>query len=442
MNDTSANAEVLAVLDRSAAPARPEFKADLWDTVAAERLGVNTWPLEPSSPGAPDSRGWWRLGIAAVAAAGVVGAVVWISQPSGTIVPIDVTIAPTPATTVPASVTAVSSTTAPTSTSAPENTSPTTVAAVATSTPPSTAPAAAEDRLSVSYLDPPPVYEPHVIATLPSVTYSVALGDGFVVAGVSGDAATVSGNRMTVLDLATSSATTLVVERLPRGLLAGPGHVVYGEIFVVQPGQQLADQRFVAIALEGDRAGQVILDVPSLGHPLDPIGDNFYDHGAAGVIDTLNGDALMTGFLDPAGRPFTPQQRGWPLVRYDFENDVMTHADGPTWRLSVDAHPQHALSAISHVGAGAGGTAVFATWLGPAIGGDSDAREYLPPTQPVIAALMPDGTGTWHRLPEGWWVADSNVWGTLLMSQVGNSTQLAWFDPTTTPGGSSAPSPP
>ncbi len=68
------------------------------------------------------------------------------------------------------------------------------------------------------------------------------------------------------------------------------------------------------------------------------------------------------------------------------------------------------------------------TWIGPRVGDDPD---YGRPTVPVIAALNPDGSGTWHRLPDGWEVADSNKWGTLLMRWAGGVTQLAVYDPTT-----------
>lgn len=138
---------------------------------------------------------------------------------------------------------------------------------------------------------------------------------------------------------------------------------------------------------------------------MDPTGDDFFDHSAAGVIDTWNDDTVMTDFLDPAGQRFTPEHTDWPRVRYDFNNDVMTQLDGPTWPLVIERHPNAANTAIQHVGVGAGGTAIYETWIGPAIGDDLD---YATPTAPVIAALMPDGTGTWYRLPDGWWVADSN----------------------------------
>ncbi len=286
--------------------------------------------------------------------------------------------------------------------------------------------AAVNDGLSVSYLNPPPLYEPHVFAQLDTTTYSFGLGDGFVVAGVGGDNTTAADDQLIVLDLATNTMTTLDIERLPRALLAGPGRVVYGELVIDNPNRPDPDQQFVAIALDGERAGEKILEIPGLGHPVDPIGDDIFDHSAAGVIDTWHDDTVITDFIDPAGQRFTPEHTDWPLVRYDFTNDVMTQLDGPTWPLVIERHPNAANTAIQHVGAGAGGTAIYATWIGPAIGDDLDVAT---PTAPVIAALMPDGTGTWYRLPDGWWVADSNVWGTLLVSGTGNSTQLAWFDP-------------
>jgi hypothetical protein len=47
------------------------------------------------------------------------------------------------------------------------------------------------------------------------------------------------------------------------------------------------------------------------------------------------------------------------------------------------------------------------TWIGPRVGDDIN---FGLPTVPTIADLRPDRTSTWYRPPEGWHVADSNIW--------------------------------
>jgi hypothetical protein len=293
---------------------------------------------------------------------------------------------------------------------------------------PTSAPSPTTDAaIGVSYLDPPPLYEPQPFAQIDRATESIALGDGFVVAGNSGDP-TAPGQTLIVLDLATGTSSEIPVDQMPRGLLAGPGPVVYGEALIPVADQPEVGPRFVAIALAGDRAGDVILEQPSLGHAADPISDTFYEHSADGVIDLWNAAALVTPYLDQNSQVIDPPAGDWPArVSFDYEASAVVQAQGPTWPLTIERHPDAPSTMANQVAAGANGTAVYATWIGPRNGTDID---YSPPTQPVIAALIPDGTGTWYQLPEGWWVTDSNTWGTLLTRIDGNITQLAWFHPT------------
>jgi hypothetical protein len=420
MNDSFDRAAALVAVDRDAAPARPEFERELWDVVESAARDqddalVETRPATRRRDGAP-----WLAAAAIVGIVAVAATVVWLVDPSDSVVQTDVTTVPTTPVTAPATTTPATAP-QPTATSAPPIST--------TAAPPTTTPLPTVEMITVSYLDPPPIYEPEVFAELDTEARSIALGDGFLVGGFMGDVYTPDDDQLVVLDLTDGTTARLDVDELPRGLTVGPGRVAYGEVLRTVPDDPAPEQRFVAISLAGDRAGQTILDVPSPGHPMDPLHDDFYEHSADGVIDVWNGDALLTPFLDPSGQTLPTPNVAWPHVRYDVDDDAVVAGDGPTWTLAVERDPTAPGSVTEHTLAGAAGSAVHTTWIGPNVGDDLD---YGPPSVPVIAALLPDGTGTWYRLPDGWGLADSNVWGTLLARDADGRTQLAWFDLTTT----------
>ena len=213
---------------------------------------------------------------------------VWLTDPTDSVVQTDVTTVPTTQVTAPATTTPAT-TTEPTATSAPP---------ISTAVPPTTAPQPVVEPITVSYLDPPPIYEPDVFAELDAEVMSVALGDGFVVGGFMGDVYTPDDDQLLVLDLADGTTTRLDVDELPRGLTVGPGRVAYGEVLRTVPDDPAPEQRFVAISLTSDRAGQTILDVPSPGHPMDPMHEDFYEHRVDGVIDVWNGDQWPPVVID------------------------------------------------------------------------------------------------------------------------------------------------
>ena len=420
MNDGFDRAAALAAVDGDAAPPRPEFERELWGAVeAACRTSddglVEARPATRRRVAAP-----WLAAAAIVGVVAVAATVVWLTDPTDSVVQTDITTVPTTQVTAPA-------TTTPATT--PEPTTTTSAPPTSTAVPPTTAPQPVVEPITVSYLDPPPIYEPDVFAELDAEVMSVALGDGFVVGGFMGDVYTPDDDQLLVLDLVDGTTARLDVDELPLGLTAGPGRVAYGEVLLTVPDDPAPEQRFVAISLTGDRAGQTILDVPSPGHPMDPLHEDFYEHSADGVIDVWNGDAVLSPFLDPSGQPLPPPGIAWPRVRYDFDDHVVTDGDGPTWPLAVERDPAASGTLVEHTLAGAAGGAVHTTWIGPSVGDDLD---YGPPSVPVIVALLPDGTGTWYHLPDGWGLADSNVWGTVLARVADGRTQLAWFDPTTT----------
>lgn len=302
-----------------------------------------------------------------------------------------------------------------------------TTGAVATTAPTSTTPPLA---IAVSYLDPPPMFEPTVFAELDLAVAQIALGDGIVVAGddvVGFDDATatpIHGRELHVLDLADGSTQRVEVDRVPRALIAGPGPVAYGELFI-DDGDRI-EQRFVAIALTGERTGELIFETPSLGHAVDPLHDDYFQHGADGIVDVDHGHAVMTPYLEPDGTDRLPDAIEWPVVTYDEETSSVIRRNGPEWQLAIERHPDAPSTMANRAAAGSSDNAVYSTWIGPRIGDDPD---YGTPTVHAIAALHSDGTGTWYQLPDGWKIADSNRWGTLLARRTDTRTQLAWFDP-------------
>jgi hypothetical protein len=353
------------------------------------------------------SRRGWVVVLAAAAAvvAAVTAGVVWSQDdPSPRLVPATPP-EPSHAPTTPA-------TPEPTTTAAPQPAEP--------------------SGLAVSYTDPPPPLQPVVFATVdaPSEFFfnAVVTDNGGVV----------------VLDRATESALVVdpdgtsrpvPLDVMPSSLVAaGPGDVVYG----LGPSEQQTDTRMLAIALSGERAGQVIASSPPfdvrsyLELPVGAIG-----HGPEGIIDRARrvGEQLM-GYVDGAGRPVDIDWVPPPLLTID-ENDTIRIADGAQeWPLDIERHPDAPtpLEGPSPPTPAAGGRAVYWAGIGPP---DEPGTDFPNSTINVVAVLSPDGTGQWYRLPDGWSVAASDVWGTILTRRVGEQFELA----TLTPPGEAPPPP-
>jgi hypothetical protein len=67
---------------------------------------------------------------------------------------------------------------------------------------------------------------------------------------------------------------------------------------------------------------------------------------------------------------------------------------------------------------------VYWTELGPPV---DPTFEYSGATLPVVAALYADGTAQWWSLPDGWFVAASDQWGTILAHATQDTYELALF---------------
>ncbi len=276
--------------------------------------------------------------------------------------------------------------------------------------------------ISVSFSEPPPLVEPLPLATLDAGSEAafIGLGDGIAVVGVPWYRAADGVDRLLVVDLADGSVEELAVDHVPVSLIVGPGPVVYGEHI------DEADATLVAIAIAGQRAGETLRSVPSLGHAAEPF-DNAFAHGPDGIIDRWHGDALVTPYLDERGSAISVDGP-WPVVPLTGveEGTVIRSSSGAAWELAIERDPSAPSSMPNTVAAGPAGSVIVSTWIGPRIGDDVD---YGTPTVPVVGVLRPDGSGSWYRLPDGWSVVDSNRWGTLVARTTDTSFELGLINP-------------
>jgi hypothetical protein len=430
MNGTSDDNAIAAALDRDALPAREGIRVELWSRIEADSAVSDLIPLR-----GPERRRRRPLVLAAsgaVAAAAAVGLIVRSADspvaPDNTLVRAGVP-APTSTATATTNTADVAPTSAPdlASTTTPPVSTPTsaptaTSANESSTQPPTTPPALTGAPIAVSYLDPPPVYQPQPFATVDFASWGAAVGDDYVVVGTAGDGSVPGDDRLVVVERTGGAITEYALDTLPRALLAGPGRVLYGEQYLPS-----SEPGVVAIALAGERAGDTIREVPSPGFAADPIGDEFFAHASNGVVNLWQDRALVTPYVDVNGTVVEVADPGWRAVRYDPATDTVQQVGGPNWQLAIEEHPEAANGVATAVGQATNGAAVYQTWIGPSLNDDPDYGE---PSVAVIAALMPDGTGGWYSLADGWRVADSNVWGTLLVRVVDDRTELAWFDPT------------
>ncbi len=317
-------------------------------------------------------------------------------------------------------------TVAPSTTESP---SPTTTG---TTTPTTTTVGATASGLSVSYLDPPPVFEPVPFAAVDlsgcpptgCFGWDVAVMDGAVV--VTDDGV----QQAFVVDPITGAVRTQPIDADLFSTVAGPGNVLYG--LVQGPGIQ--DFAMEAVALDGPRAGEVVAAAPVgivayVELPAFPFG-----HGPSGVVDRVrNPGAEMIGYVDENGVSITLDE-ATPFYRR--EGDTVTETGGATWPLEIVRHPDAAdtVNGEPAVAPTIDGAAVVQTWIGPADG----EGDFPPPSMPVVGWLTPDGNAVWRQLADGWQLGASDIWGTVLARLTGNRLELAWL---TAPDGST-PTPP
>ena len=411
---------------RAAAAAR----ADAADMAAArvesglERLRQVDVPLVAARRRDDDPRRWLAIGVGAALAAAAVIAVVVNANASENerLVPAQPsTELSTPELTTPEP-------TAPVTTNLPESTTGSTVHDTIAPTVRITS-----DPIVVRHDDLPPGFPATAFATLdapadPTTLPLVAIGDRWIVS-VDRDAPTA-----TLIDpfAPDSPPTRIPLSAGPAGNIAvGPGDVLYG---VVQTDSPILN--LFAFALSGSRAGQMIASAPISATEFAEAPSGVLGHGPDGIIDRRTGTTLL-GYVDVTGAPT-------PLLGRPAHQVTLTGSDVPEgsasivvgdpdgtheWQLSIlvgDPSKAAQLNIDPPPAPSSHGGAIVWTSIGP----PADPSADIPvPTEPVLAVLAADGTGTWFSLIDGWQVGASDLDGTILVRRTGDRVQLARVDP-------------
>ena len=408
---------------RAAAAARADAADMAASRVASglERLRVVDVPLVPAPRRDADPRRWLAIGVAAALAAAAIIALV-VNANGGEnerLVPAQPSTELTPQLTTP-------ELTATVTTNLPETTNASTVQDTIAPPPVSS------DPIVVRHDDLPPAFPATPFATLdapadPTTLPLVAIGDRWIVS-VDRDAPTA-----TLIDrFAPDSPLTHVdLSAGPVGNIAvGPGDVLYG---VVQTDSPILN--LFAFALSGPRAGQMIASAPISSAGFAEAATGVLGHGPDGIIDRRTGKTLL-GYVDVTGAPISlgrPAHQititggdvpegsasivvGDPDGTHDWHLSILVGDPSAAAQLNIDPPP----APSSH------GGAVVWTSIGP----PTDPSADIPvPTEPVVAVLAADGTGTWYSLIDGWQVAASDLDGTILVRRTGDRVQLARVDP-------------
>lgn len=363
-----------------------------------ERLRLNDGPIVSTARRGRDPRRLLALGIAAaLAAAAAIALVVNVNDAETTrVVPAEQPTQPSPSSTAVA----------------------TTVAAETTDAPTTNAPAVdvSAGVIAVSHDELPPAFPATVLVGITDQTKAplVAIGD----------------TRIVTVDRAGSTAMLIDPYDPPSvppqpvqldvattdSVAAGPGDVLYA---VVQ-GDGI-DMSLDAIALSGDRAGQVIASAPVPAVEFAEAPTAVLGHGAAGIIDRRTGKTLL-GYVDLTGAPITLGRPGHQVVA---DGDLSTgdvnlkDSDGThDWHLTINRDSSFDASPT------VGGSPPAPSSHGGAVAWTSVGQD-----EAVVAVLAADGTGTWYSLADGWHVAASDLDGTILVRLNGSTVELARLDP-------------
>jgi hypothetical protein len=289
------------------------------------------------------------------------------------------------------------------------------------------------EPISVSYGDDTPIFEPtpfatvEVAATADSYGYEIAVGSGQVVV-VDRQAKTA-----TLVDSSLGTTRSIALDVAPGSIVLGPpGDVLYG--FTGDGPNNFA---MSAIALDGPRAGEVISSNPL---PINtfmelPIGAT--GHGPSGIIERTNRRPESETLIDYSSADGSPVPPSGPWLQLEH-SEIASNEDGDQlqtiqaldgssrWGIQWTPAPNAAGSYTGEMPPAptAEGGAVVFRYIGPQLEPQAD---FGTPTGPVVAVLRPDGSGKWYRLPEGWRVAASDVWGTVLARNVEGAVELAWL---------------
>jgi hypothetical protein len=144
-------------------------------------------------------------------------------------------------------------------------------------------------------------------------------------------------------------------------------------------------------------------------------------HGPDGIVNRRVGDPLFR-YVDASGGTVTLDV---PAPLYEIDDaGLVVDLDGTAhWQLDIDRQPGYAGSYVpdSPPSSLSGGRAVYATAIGP----PTDPTDESTPTLPVVAFLMPDGTGTWYSLVDGWTLVAADLDGLVFARRSGDTVELA-----------------
>ncbi len=401
----------MTTIDELGRRAAEAARADAAEMAAArvesglDRLRFGDAPVVALPRPAVDPRRWVMLGTAvAVAAAAIIALVVNANEgqtqrviPGGA------------STQVTTASTSVSSTGAPSTTEATKSTDAPVVV------PPS-------DAIAVDHSALPAAYPATPIASVgapadPAQMPLVAVGDSWIV--TVDTVASVA----TLIDRFSPGPPTrqvpLTVTLAGTSVAAGPGDVLYG---VVQGTG--ADVSLVAIALSGDRAGQVVASAPISAVEFAEAPSGVLGHGSDGIIDRRTGKLLL-GYVDASGASTSIGRAAHIVGTVSGDvgsgDAVIRDPDGKhDWHLAIRR--------------GSPSASPFTTQAPPAPSSHGGAVVWTDlqtsaPTAPAIAVLAADGTGVWYSLADGWQVAASDLDGTMLMRRTAGTVELARLDP-------------
>jgi hypothetical protein len=275
------------------------------------------------------------------------------------------------------------------------------------------------DAIAVNYLVAPPTYPATPIASVaapadPTQMPLVAVSDSWIVTVDKVAATATLINRYSPGD--PPQVIPLAAALVGTSIAAGPGDVLYG---VVQDNDTAMS--LDAFALSGSQAGHVIGGAQL---PSQDIAEGVLGHGPDGIIDRRTG-TLLLGYVDVDGKPTSLGRAAHDLTTLSGSvttGDLTVHdPDGAhNWHLAITPDPTSPSASTT------GATPAPSSHGGAVVWTDLPTSGS---TEPVIAVLAADGTGTWYSLADGWQVAASDIDGTVLMRRTGNTVELARLDP-------------
>lgn len=323
----------------------------------------------------------------------------------------------------------------------------TTVAPTATDVPPETTASSVlpTQTIAVSYDNPPPLVEPKVIASIPlepnpnRSPISVAIDDNEIAVSQPDTALVTLVGYEVGAGVETSRRTVDGAESLYSTVL-GPDDVLYGfgDIALVE-GSAVPDFRFVALALSGDRQGQVVAERRFSAVEYTELGPGAFGLGLGEVIDrTRNIGEAMIGYVDATGAPTTWTGEPPPMIVSEWGADgrsqsIAVLGAGPAWNLAITPDPNNGGDYVGPIPPAptSGGRVIYSDNIGRDL---TPGVDFGPSAMPVVAILEPDGTGRWVRLPDEWSVVSSDVWGTVLARTTDTALELALLDDMVPPG--------